>query len=244
MRVGTLLFSLVLLVGTIVAQDVNNSSNFINDIKTINVSGTGTVSVQQDSVDVHLTIQKQAPTASEAQQTSGTSANNVIASLNTYNVTNLKTESISLQPIYNYTDNPSRIIAFESTYSISYTASPEIAGDTLDTAVRMGANVIESVDVSSSSQKQDDAYQDALKKAADDARKKATTVANALGICIKYVGTVNIESVEKPYPIYNHMQVTDSTMSSDSHPSPSPTIVAGKDEVKATVDVSFIHGDC
>lgn len=206
---------------------------------TIHVSGQGSVTIEQDSVDIALAVNNQASTATEAQQMTTASANNVLTSLKTFNITNLKTESISLQPVYNYTSSPAKVIGFESGYAISYTSPPEIAGETLDVAIENGANRIDSVQVSSTEEKKNNAYKQALERATKDAESKAATVVEALGLCLQGPLMIKVESTDVP-PVFPISSFAES-MSADAQ---STVVVPGEAKIEANIDVAFLYGPC
>jgi len=203
----------------------------------IQVSGVGSSTIPKDSVDVRLAVDSRANTAMQAQQMTANSVERVLQSLNQFNVTNVQTESISLQPVYNYTESPIRIVGFESSNVISYTVSPDIAGQTLDAAIRAGANRIESVTVTSGQEQKDEAYSQALEKACVDAEKKANVVAQSMKVCSILPVVIDVEHTENPTPTYYNMMQAD--ISATQSAMPESTVVAGEMDVTASVQISY-----
>jgi uncharacterized protein len=240
MKFTLAIFSLLFLCIATVARAEEHNEEY----KKIVITGTGAVTVEQDEVEIRLGIQNQAATAAEAQEMSITNSNNVIASLERFeNITNLKTESISLRPVYNYTERPLQIIGFQSSYEISYSVIPAIAGETLDDAVRMGATYIDSVNVKVGDEQREEAYEEALKIATEDARAKATIIAETLDHCLESPIVIHVpqDSWSIYPPIMSRMDVQDMTVSEDSTPT---TVIPGETEVRAMVNVVFKHCEC
>lgn len=131
----------------------------------------------------------------------------LLTRLSEFNVTDLETQNIFLEPIYNYTDSPMRILGFESTNDIVYTIDPMQAGPFLDAAVQAGAT-ISSVTVGASAAISEEAYFQALSLASSDAQKKADIVAKGLNVCITGLHMVNVEPDTNPTPtiMYEMMQ--------------------------------------
>jgi len=77
----------------------------------LHVTGTGRESVRSAVTVVHLAVQKSASQADAAQNATGTAVEKVIRALNEARVQRLQTESVVLQPVYNYTDTPPRILS-------------------------------------------------------------------------------------------------------------------------------------
>lgn len=222
---------------SIVYAQNGNSSNLIH------VSGQGSHMIQKDSVDIRVAVETRGDSAMQAQVLTANSVERLLQNLRQLNVTNIQTESVSLQPIYNYTESPIRILGFESTNVILYTVDPTLAGQTLDIAVQSGANRIDSVSVGTSKTKRDEAYEQALANACSNAKDKASLVAQNLGVCIVSPVIVNIEPNEHPTPtiMYEMMQVDVSATQSSL---PESTIVPGEMDVMASVQISYSFSSC
>jgi len=225
------LISLLLFVPFVWSQTAENAT-------TIAVVGTGSSVIVQSETSVRLTVQNSAQSAQVAQQKTASAVSSVISVLNSYNVTDLETKAITLQPLYNYTDSPPRLIAFESSESLSYTVSPELAGETLDAAVRAGANVIDSVESTSEKNATNAAYLGALDMATKDAENKARVVADSLNACIVAPLVVDVppNDFDLPTPTMFAGAMEAATMSDMKS---APTVLPGNTEVSATVSIIY-----
>jgi uncharacterized protein YggE len=241
MKIPTILISIFLLFFPLLswAQTSTDNSTIIT------VTGSGSAKVPQNSTSIYLTIQNRANKAQDAQRMTASAVKRVICALNEFNVTDLQTENISLQPIYNYSNSSPQLIAFESTESISYKILPEFAGQTLDGAVRAGANIIDSLESVSNQDQLNIAYNEALQKATQDAQDKALLVANTLNVCLVSPLTVNIEpryySIPTP-TIFATAVSMESTASTGSNVA--PTVIPGNTDVSATVVVVYSQTPC
>lgn len=217
-----------------------SASNHTNETNIIDVMGTSKVSIQKDAIQVRLGILSTSTTAAQAQMMTSDKANRVLQTLRTFNVTNLFTESISLMPDYNYTDSPPRIVGFTSSNMISYKASSQIAGQTLDAGIRAGANTIDVTTTTLNEEAMKSAYNQALTKAAQDANEKATTISSAFNLCLGDISKIVVEERMPPPPSPTIMSFN--TIESDSRTI--PTIVPGEMEITATILVSYQISKC
>lgn len=206
----------------------------------ITSSGDGSTFISQDHVDITLSVENQATSATLAQQVTSNSIQRILAGLADFNITNLQTQDISLQPVYNYTDASTPLLGFTSLASMSFTASPDIAGNTLDNIVKNGATSIQSVTLGSNKERTDAAYSNSLGDAANDAREKALSVAKALGLCLGLPLSINIVQVGPPSPTVLAIDTTSTSTSEETK----PTIVPGNTQVTASVDITWQIGSC
>jgi len=215
----------------------------VNGNSTLSVTGTNSTSVAQDVTNVRLGVYSEGIRAQQAQQNTSSKVQAILESLSAYNLTNLQTDSISLTPLYNYTDTPARIVGFSSSTFISYGVSPELAGQILDNAVRAGANEIDAVDNTVTDSIRKSVYNQTLANAAIDAEEKARQIARTLGLCLRMPLSVEIESDESMYnaPTPTFFDAAAMSMSSETA---APTVVAGKSTVSATVKIVYAQGTC
>ena len=210
---------------------------------TLTVTGIGSTMVENNSTFIQLTVQNRARKAQDAQRLTATAMQRVVSVLTSFNVSELQTESILLQPVYNYTDSPPRLIDFESTETISYKVAPELAGQTLDEAVGAGANSIDSVQSTSGKDQFNNAHNTALEMAARDAEAKAQLVADALAVCLMNPVSINVEPNSGPMPTPTLFAAA--SLQSDMQESRvAPTIIPGKTEVSATIVIVYSQAPC
>lgn len=228
------LFVWFYIIVSVCCQDTANTNATV-----LTVSGTGSVSVPNDHVDVGLTIENDGQTAVVAQQKTTNSVNRVLTSLQTYNISNLQTSGMSLQPRYNYSDPATPLLGFQSSSTITYSAPADIAGDTLDAVVRGGA-IINYVNTAANDTAINDAYIQSLNIAAIDARKKADSISNSVGMCLGFINSVNVEpgSIPGPTPTIMYAEATMSSSASKS------TIVPGENKISSNVDITYQLVQC
>lgn len=218
-------YYLVLMCATSVfCQNLTNSR--------ISVSGSGVTTIVRDLVDIQLAIENKADTAVSAQQMTSNAVNKVLESLSTYNISNLQTDSISLQPVYNFTSPDFALLGFISSNVISYTSPPSIAGDTLDTAVRSGANRINYIVLKANDTETEKAYESALRAATRNANDKASVILSSLDLCLGTPHSIIVDNVQMPPP-------TPTIMAIEADSRLRPTIVPGEMDVIANVDITF-----
>ncbi len=158
------------------AIQVQNADNQV-----ITVSSSQEVYVTPDIAQLVFSVTTEAKTAEECQQKNTESLNQVLEYLKSQGVEEkwIQTSDYNLQPNYDW-NNGKTLIGYEMTTRITVSEIPlDQAGALISNTVKQGANQVESVSYLSS--KFDESYQEALKKAVEDARQKADALAAASG---------------------------------------------------------------
>jgi uncharacterized protein len=217
------LFLLLPLAGTaILAQTVAPGS--------IQATGTATINVKPDQVQLDLTVITSANTAALAGQQNATQTNAMIAALQQVlgNSGNIQTVGYSLYPRYSTTSNgqTSTIIGYTAQNTVRATSSDlSLAGPLIDTANQAGAGSVGGL--SFGLQDTEPSRLQALSLAGKQAQSHAAAIASGLGA---KTGTV-ISAVESasftPVPIYA------AGASSSTTP-----VVSGTVSVSATVTIT------
>jgi uncharacterized protein len=195
---------------------------------TLVVLGTGSVTTKPDTASMSAGVTTQAPTAAGAISANADAMAKVIEALKRAGVTSkdLQTEFVSVEPRYD--DNGRTIVGYTASNSVSAVVRElSKVGDVIDAAVTAGAN-----DVSGPSLARDDQdklYRDALEAAVANAREKATVLANAAGVSLGKVRSLN-ESPPSVGPV-----MFDALAAKES---PTP-IEPGTAEITASVRVVF-----
>lgn len=151
------------------------------DSQVITVSSSQEVYVTPDIAQLVFCVSTEARTAQECQQKNTESLNQVLEYLKSQGISEewIQTSDYSLQPNYDW-NNGRTIIGYEMSCRITVSEVPlDQAGALITNTVDQGANQVESVSYLSS--KYDESYQEALKKAVEDARRKADVLAAASG---------------------------------------------------------------
>jgi uncharacterized protein YggE len=157
---------------------------------TLVVLGTASVTTKPDTASMSAGVTTQAPTAAGAISANADAMAKVIEALKRAGVASkdLQTEFVSVEPRYD--DKGRTIMGYTASNSVSAVVRDlSNVGDVIDAAVAAGAN-----DVSGPSLARDDQdklYRDALEAAVANAREKATALANAAGVSLGKVRSLN-----------------------------------------------------
>ncbi|QJC50388.1 SIMPL domain-containing protein [Paenibacillus albicereus] len=191
---------------------------------TIAVQGIGKLSVAPDIAYVTAGVNVTAKTAKEAQAGAAKRYDAVIKMLKgTYGLADkdLKTTSYYVQPQYKYTEKEGQVLTgYTATHELSVSwRSIAKTGELLDSLGNAGANQISGV--SFGTEKTDAYTNDALKKALDNARAKAESLAAAAGRSLGPV--VNItENGAQAVPVFREMVQMKATADSAASTSVEP----------------------
>jgi uncharacterized protein YggE len=201
--------------------------------------GTGSVSRPPDRAVVSLGASTQAPTSAKAQIDLNLTIDRVIKSLRALGIESLviQTQSISLSPVHDYGrggDGPPRLVGYRASNILrARVDDTSKIGPIIDAAVAAGANELHGI----SFELRDDgpARREALARAARDAREKAETLAEALGLSIVAVAEASV-GTPQVYPVW---QAMDGRAPGSPMAAPTP-VEAGDVTVTAQATVVFI----
>jgi len=203
-------------------------------LKTIVVAGLGIAVGKPNQAVLSLGATTEASTASEAVAKNGEIMNEVIDALKAViPEKDIETASFSLYPRYSY-DGRETIVGFEATHMLKVTtADMEKVGQFIDKAVDAGANRVEGVYFTFTQDKLAELNTLARQRAVDDARAKAETVADSLGV--KIVGVASaIEGTYYQYPYRYEYAIPAPT------PTPMPIMPPTELEISVMVEVTFM----
>lgn len=164
--------------------------------KTIQVTGTGTVSASPDEAILYLGVQTQAATATQATSENAAAMANVITALTSAGIdkNSIQTVSYTLTPTYSNPVNQSvapAIIGYVAVNEIQVTVSDlNSIGKILDQAISAGANQVQGVSFTLSSSALATLQKQALQVALTDADGQAKALATTLGVSI--VGPISV----------------------------------------------------
>ena len=204
--------------------------------KTINVSGQAKVSASPDIAYITLGVITEDKDAKIAQKANAAAMDKVITAIKATGVKNedIKTVNYTIYPKNDYDKETgaSSIIGYSVNNSVSVTVRDlEKTGNIIDAAADSGVNV--SSNISFDLSNYENFYNEALKNAVLAAKKKAGTVADALGVTLKAPITVNEGGGYSPlsnYATYN--------MKADLAGAATP-IQAGSLEITANVSIVY-----
>ena len=169
--------------------------------KILEVTGRGVVSVDTDTARVQLGIEVEGATATEVQQEIAQNSSAVVEQLNQLEVEELQTVNISLQPIREFDDlGNSTVVGFTGRNLLQFEVSTEQAGETIDSAIQAGANVIENIDFIASDSELNQARLDAITLAAQDAQNQAVPLFDTLDLTPLEIVDIDILGIDSPLP--------------------------------------------
>jgi uncharacterized protein YggE len=193
------------------------------DARTVTVTGTGSASSTPTKATVSFGVQTQAASARTALAQNATAMRKVLAALQAAGAADVKTESVSLSPVYG--DNQV-LQGYQASNTVSATVTYAAAGATIDAAADAGANQV--YGPSPLAGDTGALYRKALAAAVADARDHAKTLADAAGAAVGEVVSI-AEGGSAPVPI-----AVEKTAAGDSTP-----VVPGTQETTATATVTF-----
>lgn len=203
--------------------------------KTIQVTGTATVSASPDEALLNLAVQTQGATATEATTNNAAAMSKVMSALASAGVSNdsIQTVSYTLTPIYQNNVNqsaPSIIIGYTALNAIQVTVKDlGSIGKILDQAISAGVNQVQGITFTLSDAELATLQKQALQLAVQDADGQAKAMAITLGITI--TGPISVS------PGYT-FQPTNYSRLAASAAAQTP-IQPGTLQVTATVQVSY-----
>jgi uncharacterized protein len=191
---------------------------------TVSVTGTGVVSAVPDRAQISAGVESRAPTARAALAANAAAMQKVVAALKAHDGDDVTTQTVSLQTAFDDQGQPNGFVASNIA---SATSSLTDAGSLIDVAVDAGANAIYGPYLERSDAEK--LYRDALERAVEDAKERATVLADAAGREVGRV-TAMAESGSPELP----MLAKDAAAARESTP-----IVSGAQETTAMVSVTY-----
>jgi len=203
--------------------------------KTIQVTGTGTLSAAPDRALLNLAVETRASTATAATTENAAAMTNVINALTAAGISNdsIQTTSYSLSPVYSNPVNqsvPPSIIGYDAVNAIQVTVSDlGSVGKVLDQGISAGVNQVQGITFTLSDTTRATLEQQALQLAVQDANNQARATAAALGVTM--VGPISV------MPGYTFQPVTYTPYAAASQAT--TPIHPGTLQVTATVQVTY-----
>lgn len=203
----------------------------------LTVSGSGVVSVPADQVRIVLGVQDSSADVLEVQAQVNGKINAIYNALIAAGVEkkNIGTESIYIYANYDYSEDMPRLTGYTASNTISITTSEiDKSGEYIDIAFCSGANTLDSLDFSAKNTQ--DAQAEALTLAVQNAFEKAQIIAEAAGLEIS--GVKSMDETAEYYGAstgakYSNMRTEGAAVDS------STTVQASSLQVEATIKVEF-----
>jgi len=173
--------------------------------RTVSVTGEAEFEVDPDQVEIMFAVQTNATEAKDAQEENAEITQNVIQALEQIGIPkeDLETLNYNIYPITSWDEGKQTQEGFRATNSIKVTSEDlDKAGDIIDAAVGAGANRIQNIQFSLSSEKQKEQDAIAMQQAGQDAKAKAENIAQGLGLKLGKIKSVQESNVySAPYPM-------------------------------------------
>jgi uncharacterized protein YggE len=160
-------------------------------------TGTAELRLSPDRAVIVLGVEVQKSGAAEAMASAAHTAGLVLNALRKVGIPKeaLQTSGISLAPVYAKVGGVETIVGYRAAYTITAVIDDlDLVGKALDGAVAAGANRVHGV--SFTLRNPAEARRKALAEAAQEARAKATAIAEALGLRVKRVVRIIEQSAE------------------------------------------------
>jgi uncharacterized protein YggE len=204
--------------------------------RTISVGGTGTVTMVPDVADLHVGVVVQKAKVRDARAAAATAMQGVVKALMAAGVAerDIKTTTLSLQPVYEYPTNGSpRITGYELRNGVVATIRDlDKLADAVDGALAGGGTTLDGITF-----RVDDptgAEAQARTLAMKSARAKADALAGAAGVTITGVASISEQSAPAPWPVpYAGAARADEAAT---------PILPGTSEITVTVSVVYLIG--
>jgi uncharacterized protein YggE len=212
----------------------------------VSTSGTATVKVTPDKVSVTIGVETRGETAEEAAAANAELMEKVLAALKDFGLSEdqISTNWYSVWPVYEYRSPPcieiypqppecapkSEIVGYVASNSVTVTMNAdENVGELIDVAVAAGATNVNGAYFFVSNEKQEEIRQGLIADAIANARSRADKAAEAVGMEITGVKSINLNDVYFPVIFRDFVAEGAST-----------PILPGQQEVSQSVQVTFL----
>ena len=216
------------------------SDSSVND-KVIHSTGTGNVIGTPDRAQVTFSVQTENTDVKRAQAENSAKMNTVIEALIASGIPRdaLKTTGYNIYPVYE--ESVGIMMPKVKTYRVTNTLTVTLhdvskTGEVIDIAVANGINQADSIRFLLSDQQQKVLRTEALKKAVEQARNDADTVAQAMGTAVTGIKNADITGGYYPVLFENYQYAA----SGDMRMASTTPVQPGDITVSATVTVSYI----
>ncbi|MEM7726534.1 MAG: SIMPL domain-containing protein [Cyanobacteria bacterium P01_A01_bin.45] len=206
-------------------------------LRTLTVRGTGEETIPATLSLVRLGVEVKGKDIKDVQAQAAKRSEAVVNFLKSQNVEKLKTTAINLSPVYDYKSRVRKIIAYSASNTVSFRTTTQNTGKLLDEAVKVGATRIDRVSFVATDAAIEEAQKQALREATQDAREKAEVVLTTLGLTSQEIIGIQVAGAARPpRPM---ARLSRSFTSAEAAPRPTTPIVAGEQEVNASVTLQI-----
>jgi uncharacterized protein YggE len=203
---------------------------------TITVAGTGRIVLTPDTADLRLGVTTSAATVKDARARAASAMTAVISSLRKLGIAerDIRTTALILQPVYDYSNgaNPPRLTGYTFSNAVAVTLRDlDLVASAVDDSLGAGATSLDGVTFRVEDEAA--AERQAREAAMQEAKAKATALAEAAGVRITGVASIAESSVPIAYPTYFAAGL------SAARDVPTP-VEAGTTEVSISVSVAYL----
>lgn len=227
----------------VAATSLTTSADTLPDRRSVNVSGRGEVTATPDRARISMQVETTKPDLRAAQDQVSRIVRDYLAQVKALGIADadISTAGLSIQPQYDYSAKGGRkFIGYQLTRGIEIVVRDlDKIGDVLLKATSAGINNVSDPQLESS--KAEALTRDALAKAADDARAKAKVLADALGVKLGAVHTLNANAEYIPPPMAKRERFVAMAASADAPQSGNEVFgfSAGQIRYSASVNADF-----
>lgn len=199
--------------------------------RTVVATGTGSVTADPDLAVLSLAVSSSADSADAAREATATRVDALLTALDDAGVDeeNVTTTRFSLAPEYDHRDGTRDVDGYRAVHALRVEVAPADAGRIVDVSVDAAEVEIRNVAFTLSDDRQEELREDAIAGAVDAARSDAEAAADAAGLSIDGVDSVQVGSGP----------VTYSRVAEASADSAATEFQPGPVTVSATVTVSY-----
>lgn len=231
------------LTGCVVAQSPSAEANSGSAaFGAINADGIGTVQAVPDIATLHISVSTVGETGEDAKTVKDRNTeqyNQAVEFLKAQGISedSICTENVWLNPNYDWSNGKQELTGYTMETDLSVSDIPiENVGALMDSAVDQGINGIQSVEYSSS--EYDAKYHEALAKAVENAKGKASAIADATGLTLGDAVSVTEYGADTSAR-YDGNGSRQLSYASAEQASASMDVMPGTLEISANVNVSF-----
>ena len=207
---------------------------------TVTVTGFSELQVDPDQAIIHVSVVTDASTAKQAQQENAKKMNAVFEQLQSMGIkkADIETESVYLSPKQHWDPNTGKTIndGYTQTNTVKVTINNiESTGEIMDEAVAAGANMVGSIQFDLSKEKRKEVNAKALEVAAKEARAKAESLADTLGVKLGKISMISEANYVVTPVFYDRGEMM---MAADAKAAPTP-INPQKLTVNLNVNIAY-----
>ena len=174
-------------------------------VRTMNVSGTGTVELSPDIARVNIGVRSQSPDVSQALEENNSTAEGIIQALTDLGVeqNDIQTRNFNVFPQQDRQPGPEGDVEETQTFVVENTVSVTVRdldslGEVLSTVVQEGANTIHGVNFDV--EDREAAVEEARGLAIEDAKAQAQAIAESAEIALGSIHSISINEGGGPVP--------------------------------------------